>query len=59
MIKYENECIDCGLPCFQSCKYKHAPHYYCDNCGEEDQLFYYDGEQLCIECIKNRLDKVE
>ena len=59
MIRYENDCVDCGFPCQSTCKYKEVPHYYCDHCGDEDDLFYYDDEQLCIVCIKYRLEKVE
>lgn len=58
MIKYENDCVDCGLPCFDTCKYKNVPHYYCDCCGEEVKLYEFDGEQLCIDCIIERLDEV-
>lgn len=32
--------------------------FYCDECGEEDQLYDYDGQELCIECIKAKLDKI-
>ena len=36
MIQYENECVNCGLPCLeQACPYKNVAHYYCDNCGSE------------------------
>lgn len=58
MINYENDCVDCGLPCFSTCKYKNNPHYYCDDCGEEEVLYYYDGKELCIRCVKKRLEKV-
>lgn len=62
MVKYENECVGCNTildGCLGSaCQYKHVPHFYCDDCNEEDDLYEFDGEQLCIECIKKRLDKV-
>ena len=58
MIDYENDCVDCGLPCFNACKYKNVPHYYCDECGAETKLFRFDGEELCLECIAGRLDEV-
>lgn len=59
MIKFENQCVDCGLPCIGSaCKYIHVPCFYCDECGYETDTYHYDGKQLCIDCIEKRLDKV-
>jgi hypothetical protein len=60
MRKIEDECVDCGLPCLgDSCKYKNVERFYCDECGEEEVLYEYDSQELCIECIKTRLTKVE
>lgn len=60
MVKYENECVCCDLPCMgTSCPNRNVPHYYCDDCGEEDTLYEFDGEELCINCIKNRLTEVD
>lgn len=59
MIEYENDCVDCGLPCFDSCPYKNSPHYYCDCCGNEDTIYEFENEQLCINCIVDRLKKVK
>lgn len=59
MKKIENDCVNCGLPCLgKMCPYQNVTHYYCDECGEETQLYYFDGEELCIYCIKNKLKKV-
>lgn len=58
MIEYENDCVDCDLPCFSSCKYLHYPHYYCDECGEEETLYYFENKELCIKCIQKLLEKV-
>ena len=30
----------------------------CDRCGNYEELFYYDDEELCIECIKKSLESV-
>lgn len=58
-LVYENECVVCDLPCMgDSCPNRHVPHYYCDECGNETDLYEFGGEQLCIRCIKGRLDKV-
>lgn len=59
MKKYENECVDCGLPCMGSaCPNRNVLRFYCDECGEEEELYNYDGRELCIECIKKDLEKV-
>lgn len=63
MIKLEDECVGCAkeLGCLGSaCKYKDVPHLYCDDCGDEaDELYDFDGEQLCDKCLLERFPKVE
>ena len=60
MVQTENECVDCGLPCiYESCPYWAVRRYYCDDCGEEEDLYWYEDEQLCIDCIAERLKRVE
>lgn len=60
MIVIESECVDCGLPCiFESCKYYQVKRYYCDKCKNETSLYEFEGEQLCIGCIKKLLPLVE
>ena len=62
MVKFENNCIDCGKPCFSSCPYKRVPHFYCDDCGSEvneGELYEYGGEELCLDCIEKKLPKVK
>lgn len=59
MIQKENDCVDCGLPCLgNACSYINVKHYYCDECGNEDTLYHFDGYELCIDCIKDRLEVV-
>ena len=59
MKRLEDECVDCGLPCLgNSCPNRNVPRFYCDDCGDEAQLYDFDGEELCISCIEKRLDKV-
>lgn len=57
MVRIENDCVGCDLPCID-CGRKRTPHYYCDECGDETQIYYFDGDELCIECVTNRLTKV-
>lgn len=61
MVDYENECVDCGLPCKgNACPYRNVKRLYCDKCKEEFyELYEFDGEQLCIDCIKKQLPKIE
>ena len=60
MLEYENDCVDCGLPCLgNACPNKRRPHRYCDECGEEEQLYEYDGLELCLSCVETRLEKIE
>lgn len=64
MIKYENECCDCATPAYpcigELCPHRRVPHYYCDECKEEHEAVYeYEDEELCIECIEKRLEKVK
>ena len=61
MVRIESECVDCPkeMGCLgDSCPYMNVPHFYCDKCKEEETLYHYDDEQLCINCIKKRLEKV-
>lgn len=61
MIYYENECVDCGLPCiYSACPYYKVKHYKCDNCSNEDvKLYHYDGAEICKKCLLNEFDVVE
>ena len=55
-----NECVDCGLPCLgNSCPYRNVTRFYCDKCGTETQLYYFDNQELCLDCIEEKLEKVE
>jgi hypothetical protein len=60
MVKFENDCCDCGLPCSGSCNLRNVPHFYCDGCNEEvDALYDYDGGQYCKHCLLQIVPKVE
>ena len=62
MIIIENHCVECPIEmgCLgKSCPYQDVEVFYCDECGEEDVLYEFEDEQLCINCILNRLHKVE
>lgn len=60
MKRTENDCVDCGLPCLgSSCPYRNVVHFYCDKCGQETDLYHFEDEELCIDCIVESLEKVE
>ena len=64
MITYEDECCGCATPSYpcmgSACPYRNVPYLYCDRCNEDvDNLYEYEGEQVCIDCIVKSLDKVE
>ncbi len=60
MMQIESDCVDCGLPCKGSgCPYYRVPHFYCDKCGNEDELYEYNDRQLCRECLLESVPKAE
>ena len=58
----ENECVGCPkeMGCINSaCPYIDVPHFYCDKCGDETKLYYYNGDELCVNCLLENFDIVE
>lgn len=63
MIRYESQCCDCATesyPCLgNECLRRNVPIMICDKCGEEvEDLYEYGHEQLCKDCVLERMDKV-
>lgn len=58
MLRYENLCNDCPNGCV-NCGLKRVLVRRCDKCGRAEQLYYFDDQELCLDCIEERLDKVE
>ena len=62
MIKYENECVGCPkeMGCLGDiCPYKNIKRLYCDKCKADcEELYDYDGEELCEECLLNSFKKI-
>lgn len=57
----ENECLNCPpeIGCMgDTCPNKNVARFYCDECGEEEILYCYDGEELCQDCLLRRFDKI-
>jgi hypothetical protein len=41
------------------CQYKNVPIWICDKCGEEEvDLYEYEGQELCEECLLQAVPKV-
>ena len=61
MIRIENECVGCPIElCIgDRCPYLNVPRFYCDDCDDEAKLYWFDNEQLCLDCIAKRLERVE
>lgn len=63
MITYTNECVGCPpeLRCMgTSCPNRNVKHYICDKCKcEVEELYDYEGEELCLECIEDSLIRIE
>lgn len=62
MIAIESDCVDCTaeMGClYEACPYYRVVRYYCDRCGsEEHTLYWWNNEQLCLDCIVNDLEEV-
>ena len=64
MVRKENECCDCaapGYPCMgNSCPNRNVTRCYCDKCDSEisqDEVYCYDGMDLCEDCLKDMCKK--
>lgn len=64
MIKFEDECCGCSTesyPCLgNSCPLKYVSHFYCDCCKDEvdsEELYEYEGQDLCKECLLGKVPK--
>lgn len=63
MVKYEDECCGCATenyPCIGSaCTNRHVKHLYCDKCKDDvEELYDFEGVQLCKECILKKFEKI-
>lgn len=57
MIKYEDFCCQCELHCLGgSCPNVNVEVHCCDECETQGTLYYFDGGEYCLDCIKKMLD---
>ena len=57
MVRIEDDCCGCVLPCID-CGRRRTVHHYCDKCGDEVDLYIFEDQELCISCITDMLEKV-
>lgn len=57
MIIKENYCVGCEICMNCGRKYDYYFHA-CDECGSDEQLYKYDGKELCDECLLSHFDEV-
>lgn len=60
MQKTFNECVGCvrlGLHCIgKHCPNLNVKRFFCDNCDTEisaGEIYIYDGQELCEDCLKD------
>ena len=59
MLRIEDQCVDCGLPCLgNSCAYQNIKIFCCDQCGREDASYRIDGEDYCEKCAKDYIKNI-
>ena len=57
---YEDDCVGCEH-CI-GCGRRNSPHYYCDECKDENlpsDLYDYDGDMLCEDCLLKKFQTIE
>lgn len=53
-----NDCVGCET-CI-GCGRRYDYYYHeCDRCGSPEQLYKYDGEELCVECLLKEFEEVD
>ena len=61
MVKYENHCVDCGLPCIgDACPNRNVLVHYCDKCNDEipdGDVYGVDNDDWCESCLKEMFRK--
>ena len=58
MIIKEDLCVACETCMNCGRKYDYFYHV-CDECESDEQLYEYEGMELCAECLLSRFEKVD
>lgn len=60
IVRYENNCVFCSNGCRHCGRDKYYPVHACNRCRADDEKLYkWDGEELCLDCIIEDLDLEE
>lgn len=57
MIIKENNCVGCA-ECIGCGRKRSYYIHVCDECESDDQLYKYEGKELCAECLLGYFDEV-
>lgn len=58
MVIRDNACVGCET--CRGCGRKYDYFYHvCDECESDEQLYYYEGQELCAECILRNFEEVD
>lgn len=61
MVRYENDCVGCPpeMGCIgDTCQYRNVPIFMCDQCGEDGDIYEYEGQHYCADCLLALFEKV-
>lgn len=58
MVVKENDCVACET-CIGCGRRDDYYYHVCDRCESTDQLYEYDGEELCAECLLKEFKEVD
>jgi hypothetical protein len=47
------ECVGCGR------KFEEWSYHECDICGSLEQLYIYDGKEICADCLLKEFEEVD
>lgn len=56
MLDFENNCVHCER-CIH-CGRDKQPILICDRCGWQEELYEYDGLEVCHDCLMDMIPKV-
>lgn len=54
MTIYENNCVNCDIPCID-CGRKHQAVRVCDRCNSHEKLYVVNDEELCGDCLEKKI----
>ena len=61
-VKLINECVGCPpeMGCLGSaCPHRNIPVFSCDQCGDDGDIYEYEGQHYCPSCLLDLFDKVQ